>query len=252
MREEGGLALTHIAVPAPTSGRTDINLFEPDLLARDRRVSAWWGLIAVLATVLVGASLAFWQHRSLEAMRVRAGLLDAQAAQLRDEQARPAADTLVPLDAEIARLRAKLEQLSGPAETGGVIEIVDALAAATIDGVWLTRIRFERAPTALSIEGRARDGRLLPLYLQSLGRQPALGGMALATLEANRGEAIAGAPSRDAPVSFRIVSASTSSRPAGTAAPAGGETPASGEAAGEVMPRPKPPAAPEKRSEGSM
>lgn len=208
--------------PAGTSaGRKDVNLFEPGLLARDRRIPSWSLPAAALATLLVGGAVVAWQQAALGPARQRTATLEARAKQLRDAPPAVGASADVSIEAEIARLRAQLAQLAGGADGPAAAAVLEALAAATIDGVWLTRIRVDREGGAVSLEGRTRDARLLPRYLQSLGRQPVLAGLALATVEAGR----SGAPAATLPqavgsttatassVTFRIVSASAAPRP---------------------------------------
>ena len=199
---------------AATTGRKDVDLFDPTLLARRRELPAWAPVASIAVAVAIGLGVSGWLARSGGALSDEAVRAEARLATLRsgpDAGAGTEAARQQALQAEVARLRARLEQVTASPDALPVSTVIEGLAAATIDGVWLTRIQFDRTGRTLQLEGRARDARLLPGYLQSLGRQPAFAGLPLATVDAQRGDASPAQGGARPLVSFRIVSATAES-----------------------------------------
>ena len=198
---------------APT-GRKDVDLFDPTLLARRRELPAWAPVASVAAALVVGLAVSGWLARGSGSLSAEAQRAEARLAALRggaDAGAGAESARQQALQAEIARMRARLEQVTASPDALPVSTVIEGLAAATIDGVWLTRIQFDRTGRTLQLEGRTRDARLLPGYLQSLGRQPAFAGLPLATVDAQRGESSSAQGGARPLVSFRIVSATAES-----------------------------------------
>lgn len=198
-------------VPPPVVGRKDVDLNDPALYIVERRLPAWSLPAAVAASLLICGGITAWIAAGLSPIRTEVAELESRAKRLQGSTEAAPADGTQALQAEIAKLKLQLAQLEGGGDSAKVSTVLDALASAAIDGVWLTRIRFDRTVNELRLEGRTRDARLLPQYLQALGRQAPFKGMALATLDAQRPEAASGAgPS---PVSFKIVSARADGAP---------------------------------------
>jgi Tfp pilus assembly protein PilN len=64
----------------------------------------------------------------------------------------------------------------------GFTRQLNAVAAAAVDGVWLTRIELATSPARFQLSGIAMSPDLLPQYLTVLGTQPGLGVKRLQTL----------------------------------------------------------------------
>jgi hypothetical protein len=75
--------------------------------------------------------------------------------------------------------------------------VLRALARASMDGVWLTRIQFARGRGELSIAGRATRAELVPAYLERLRAEQALRGRDFSRLEVMRPGAGKAAPAPD-------------------------------------------------------
>jgi len=71
-------------------------------------------------------------------------------------------------------------------KTEGYSGVLRALARLTVDGVWLTRIRFSDERGEASITGRAARPELVPPYLERLRREERLRGQDFSTLEITR------------------------------------------------------------------
>ena len=202
-----GLEPPRDAVGAPR-GRKDVDLFDPALFVLQRELAAWAPLAATAVALLIGIGVSAWMQAERSALSARLQQSDAQVAALRPDPKAGELDAAQDkaLQAEIARMRTRLEQLSAPPGVQPVSVVLEGLAAATLDGVWLTRIQFDRPARQLYLEGRTRDARLLPRYLQSLGRQPAFAGLPLSALSASRPDPQQSAGSGGSAIQFRIVS----------------------------------------------
>jgi Tfp pilus assembly protein PilN len=203
-------ATSHAERAHDVRGRKDVDLFDRALFERKREIPATAPLAALAVALVVAVGITAWQASARSALGTLVKQAEAHVAALTaaDRNAGGDATRAQAVQAEIARLRARLDQLSAAPDAIAVSAVIEGLAAATLDGVWLTRIQFDRGSRVLQLEGRARDARLLPAYLQSLGRQPAFQGMPLAAVEAARPDGPAAAPGAPpAPVTFRIQSA---------------------------------------------
>ncbi len=192
----------------PPRGRKDVDLYDPSLFMRRRELGAWAPVAALVAALGVGIGVAAWMKVEQSALKARLQQADSQLSALRPDPkgAELDASREQALQAELARMRSRLELLSAPPGAQPVSAVLEGLAAATLDGVWLTRIQFDRSGRQLQLEGRTRDARLLPRYLQSLGRQPAFAGLPLSAVDASRPEPSSGQGAPPALIAFRIVS----------------------------------------------
>jgi ABC-type thiamine transport system substrate-binding protein len=91
--------------------------------------------------------------------------------------------------------------------------VLRALARASVEGVWLTRIQFTKGKSELSLAGRATRAELVPAYLERLRAEEALRGRDFSRLEVMR----TSAGKADAAAAPRFVEFMLSS---GAAAPA--------------------------------
>jgi Tfp pilus assembly protein PilN len=230
----------------PPMGRKDVDLNDPSLFVRKRELPAWLPLAVLVLALAVGAAGTGWLMQSRSALAAQVRATDARLAGLRPAAEKKPGDAAQDqaLQAEVARMRARLDQFDAAPGALAVSTVLEALARATIDGVWLTRIQFDRTGRQLWLEGLTRDARLLPRYLQSLSKQQAFSGLPLAAVDATRADAVPGMPTP--PVSFKIVSttggaADPTLQRAGESAPAAGTPPAP---AGAVPASPESPARP--------
>jgi Tfp pilus assembly protein PilN len=211
----------------PPRGRKEVDLYDPSLFVLQRELAPWAPLAVMAVALLVGTGITAWMHAERTALAARLQQSDAQVAALRPDPKAGDVDSArdKALQAEVARMRARLEQLSAPPGAQQVSAVLEGLAAATLDGVWLTRIQFDRPARQLSLEGRTRDARLLPRYLQSLGRQPVFAGLPLATVSASRPDPQQVAGAGGSAIQFKIVSSGTLGDPDPTLQRAGEPTP---------------------------
>ena len=92
------------------------------------------------------------------------------------------------LEDQLATQGQALKALQGGAfgRTEGYSPILRALAGATLDGVWLTRISFSGDAGELSLAGRAARAELVPAYLERLRAERALRSQGFMRLEVTR------------------------------------------------------------------
>lgn len=105
------------------------------------------------------------------------------------ERAKALADRKKKLDATLAGHTQALAAFDSDAAGGrpeGYSEVLRALARASMEGVWLTRIQFARGRGELSIAGRATRAELVPAYLERLRSEQALRGRDFSRLEVMR------------------------------------------------------------------
>jgi Tfp pilus assembly protein PilN len=95
------------------------------------------------------------------------------------------------LEAEVVRIEGLLQKrqdLLSELKTGaggnveGFSRYLGALARRSIDGVWLTGITVGGKANDLVIKGRALSSDLVPAYVSSLGKDPALAGRSVSSL----------------------------------------------------------------------
>ncbi len=200
--------------------RRDINLLESVPGRREGRArSAWWPLGTLALSVLLCTLGAVW----LTVQQTRQDVaLAAVAAEIdRLPQRSSAGETEhdeVALRAEAERLNAALRDWAEVGDGATVSQVLEGLAAATTDGVWLTRIRFEPSTGMLRLDGRTRDPKLLPAYLAALGRAPAFVGLPLRYVGVTRSDTTGS--EAGAEFEFRIDSAGMRPAPDGGSAAA--------------------------------
>ena len=181
-----------------------INLYQP-VFRQPRKVFSAVTMLQIAVIVLVGM-LAIYAVG-----RWQLGRMDSQIAALQDEAqeaqaqlqklsatAKAQQSKQAGLQAQITQLQTRLDNrraaldqlqsldLSGP---DGFSARLRALGRASVGGVWLTGIHIDGARGSLSLQGEARRADLLPVYLDSLGKQPVFQGTRFRTfrLEADEG-----------------------------------------------------------------
>jgi hypothetical protein len=88
--------------------------------------------------------------------------------------------------AERAQALQAMESGAAPGRTEGYASVLRALARLSMDGVWLTRVRFSDESGVASIAGRALRAGLIPVYLERLRAEERLRGREFASLEITR------------------------------------------------------------------
>jgi Tfp pilus assembly protein PilN len=182
-----------------------INLFNPVFLKQEKYFSAatmaqGLGLI-IVACIGLGA---YATYRAVNVER-EAGMI---AAQLKNEKAqldKLSKDTKPPqkskavkeeldrAEQELAALR-QVSDVLGRGEVGntlGYSEYLRAFARQIVDGVWLTGFNIQGAGSEITLQGRALQAELIPVYIGQLRREPVMKGKSFAALEINLPEATA-------------------------------------------------------------
>lgn len=188
-----------------------INLFNPVFRKQRQAFSAVTmvqalGIVALALGVL--AALEARQAASLERVLADAGRQSAERQQviLRLGRELPARSQGSVLAEETARVegqlqlrRALLADLRSGAGGGasGYSPILSALARHTVSGVWLTGVAVGGEASELVLKGRVLDGRLVPAYIVSLGKDAAFEGRSVQQLQL----ALKEAPKAAAPAS---------------------------------------------------
>lgn len=178
----------------------NLNLYQPPQPARDGRPSLRLlrlAALALLLAILLDGGWQAWRLQQLQAEVERTQQAAAQAqaelAALRGSFREPQADPRLPgqlaaLDAgnrQLQQLAAHLQALLAE-RSGGFSPILDALSERHLGGVWLSGIRLQDGGRDLLLEGASQQPELLPGYLDSLGRSPALDGRQFARFDLDR------------------------------------------------------------------
>jgi hypothetical protein len=92
------------------------------------------------------------------------------------------------LEAALAERAHALQAMESgaPGRTEGYASILRAFARLSMEGVWLTRVRFSDESGEASITGRALRPGLVPVYLERLRSEERLRGQEFASLEITR------------------------------------------------------------------
>lgn len=201
-----------------------INLFNP----RFRKEKRY--LTAPALALMVGAAL-FASVAVAVAARSRVTVLETESARLqaalREAEVRKQTtlSALVPrakdatVDQQLARAEQEHRALRGVADIleqnrvgdpRGYSAYFEALARTHVSGLWLTGVDVDGSAADIGLRGRALRAELLPGYLGSLAREPALQGKAFGSVEI----------ARPAPVTVPAAAGATAVDPAPAAAPA--------------------------------
>lgn len=174
-----------------------INLFNPIFLQQKKYFSAVamvqaLGLLLAGMVVLYGFELR--QKNSLQELRDQT---EQQGAERREQLLRFGKDfsdhgRSKALEEELARVEPRLrsrQDLLTEITTGiggdvqGFSLYMTALARQHLDGLWLTAVDISGKPGDLVIKGKVLNGELVPAYVRSLSREPALSGRAVSELK---------------------------------------------------------------------
>jgi hypothetical protein len=182
-----------------------INLFNPAFERRTEYVTSA-AMAQALGLLLVGAvALGWYGQRSVDALQQQVDRGAHELAQKQQRLAKASAEFAprradAELGVQLARAEAELAGMRGVADvlergelgnTKGYSDYFRALARQNPSGLWLTGVAIGGAGTDISVQGRALEPALVPVFLGRLTREPALQGKAFASLKI-------GQPARDA------------------------------------------------------
>lgn len=185
-----------------------INLFNPIFLQQKKYFSAV-AMLQALGLLLAGMAVLYgFELRQKNGLQALQAQTEKQAAERREQLTRFGKEfsnrgTSKKLQEEIAqvepRLRSRQELLNEiTTGIGGNVEgfspYLTALARQRLNGVWLTAVNISGRPSDLVIKGKVLNGDLVPAYVRSLSREPALAGRPVNELHLVAKEAAPAAP----------------------------------------------------------
>lgn len=192
-----------------------INLFNPIFLQQKKYFSAV-AMLQALALLLAGMAVLYgFEVRQKNGLQLLQAQAEKQALERRAQLIRFGKEfsdqgKSKKLDEEIAQVEPRLrsrQELLNEITTGisgnveGFSQYMSALARQHVNGVWLTAVNIGGRPSDLVIKGKVLNGDLVPVYVRSLSREPALAGRRVSELQLIAREtapAAAGAPARAA------------------------------------------------------
>jgi Tfp pilus assembly protein PilN len=174
-----------------------INLFTPAFRKQKKHFSAVAMLQALLLVIAGVAALygyAVWQFGTLEGRLVdnerelkerRAQLVSMTKEISVQGRNKKLEEEVLQTEAQLhKRLELRTELITGVGgNVDGFSRLLTALANRTMNGVWLTSIAIRGKANDLVIKGRALSSDLVPAYVDSLGKEPALAGRAVSALQ---------------------------------------------------------------------
>ena len=179
-----------------------VNLYTDELRPRKERLQAGMAVgVLVVGLVLVACVAGFLTYEN-SLMANKASRLDRQNQQLEqavaelsaavqarqpDAEVEEALDRVTQTLARRQRLLERVESLV-LSEGRNFSPQLAALARQIPDNVWLTDVTLESGQDRVTIEGRSRDGALVPLYLENLGDEAAFAGRTFGAFRLSRSE----------------------------------------------------------------
>ena len=179
-----------------------VNLYTDDLRPRQGKLQAGTALsVLVLGLVafVVAAGVVRYQESQLQAkvgtLQQQSERLQSSVEQLTSEvsarQPDPAVEAaLESVTATLVRrqqLLGRVENLIATEATGFSASLL-ALARQVPQGLWLTQIRLDARQGNVGLAGKAQSGRLVPVYLEKLGDEPAFAGKTFGSFRLDREE----------------------------------------------------------------
>ncbi len=179
-----------------------VNLYTDELRPRREKLQAGMALSILafaLVVVAVAAGIARFQESRL---RAETRALQQQNEQLQhtveqltsdvearqpDPEVEAALERVTAILARRHRLLDRVENLIAT-ETMGFSSPLSALARQVPQGLWLTHIRLDASKGAVGLAGKAQSGRLVPVYLEKLGDEPAFTGKTFGSFRLDREE----------------------------------------------------------------
>ena len=191
-----------LAMTAGGEGVQQVNLYTDDLRPRQEKLQAGMAmsvLALALVVIVVAAGVARYQESGLQAetaaLQQQNEQLERSVTQLtNDVEARqPDPEVEAALErvtATLARRQKLLDRVENliATETTGFSSPLSALARQVPQGLWLTHIRLDASNGAVGLVGKAQSGRLVPVYLEQLGDEPAFMGKTFGSFRLDRGE----------------------------------------------------------------
>lgn len=179
-----------------------VNLYTDELRPRREKLQAGAALavlVFALFVIAAAAGVVRYQESELQADTLA---LEQQNEQLRSsveqltnevEARQPDPEVEAALErvtATLARRQRLLERVENliATETTGFSSPLAALARQVPQGLWLTRIRLDARQGDVGLTGRAQSGRLVPMYLEKLGDEPAFAGKTFGSFRLDREE----------------------------------------------------------------
>lgn len=198
-----------------------INLYSP-LFRKQRKVFSAAAVLQAMLLVVLGVT-AFYGYVALQTRLLEIRVADSgqrlrgelerlrvmSVAEGPEARAKALAEQKKKLEAVLAERNRALQALaeSGLGRGEGYSQALRALARLSMEGVWLTRVRFAEKEGEAAIAGMATHPELIAAYLERLRNEKALRGQAFSRLEVRRAAARSGG---DGVVEFTL-----SSTPAG-------------------------------------
>ncbi|WP_296933331.1 PilN domain-containing protein [uncultured Marinobacter sp.] len=179
-----------------------VNLYTDELRPRKERLQAGTAVgVLIVGLVLVAFFAGFLTYEN-SVMANKASRLDRQNQQLEQVVAQLSAEVQARQpDAEVeeavervtqtlARRQRLLERVESLVLSEGrnFSPQLSALARQIPEDVWLTDVILESGQDRVTIEGRTRDGALVPLYLENLGGEAAFTGKTFGAFRLSRSE----------------------------------------------------------------
>jgi len=177
-----------------------INLYSP-LFRKQKKLLSAMALLQATGLVVLAVA-AFYFYLSAQNSRLEARVADSsrqlqnELEQLKVQGAQQSPDARVKLlaerrkklEAEFSERTQALQAMDKGAlgKTEGYSGLLRALARLSMDGVWLTQVRFSDERGEAFIAGRAARPELVPLYLQRLRTEEKLQGHDFSSLEITR------------------------------------------------------------------
>jgi hypothetical protein len=177
-----------------------INLYSP-LFRKQKKVFSAMALLPAIGLVVLAVAV-FYFYLSAQNSRLEARAADSsrqlqnELEQLKVYGAQQSPDARVKLLAERRKkLEAEFNERTQALQamdkgvlgrTEGYSGLLRALARLSMDGIWLTRVRFSDEMGEAFIAGRATRPELVPVYLERLRREERLRGQDFSTLEITR------------------------------------------------------------------
>jgi len=177
-----------------------INLYSP-LFRKQKKLLSAMALLQATG-LLVLAVAGFYFYLSAQTSRLEARVADSsrqlqnELEQLKvhgtqqspDARVKLLAERRKKLEAEFSERTQALQAMDKGAagRTEGYSGLLRALARLSMDGIWLTRVRFSEERGEAFIAGRAARPELVPLYLQRLRTEERLQGQDFSSLEITR------------------------------------------------------------------
>ncbi|MDF0751297.1 PilN domain-containing protein [Marinobacter sp. 71-i] len=179
-----------------------VNLYTDELRPRKEQLQARAALVVlVLALVVVGVAAGVARYREarlqvqVESRQQQNDRLQRSVEQLTaeaearqpDPEVEAALERVTSTLARRQRLLERVENLVAR-ETTGFSAPMSALARQVPQGLWLTHIRLDGRQGDVGLAGMAQAGRLVPMYLEKLGDEPAFAGKTFGSFRLDREE----------------------------------------------------------------